>query len=237
MNKSEITYKVPNSLYDITIREYKRYLELMEEYKDEENQTLLNLKSLEVFCKIPFEQIEKLPMSTVDMLLEKVADCFKEDTPLIRTFKLVGTDDVEVEFGFEPDLHNMALGAYWDAEKYFYGNENLEKLMAVMYRPIEVGYKTKYIIEEYKGSDHLSEIMLDAPVSIVLGAQVFFWNLGMRLSKYTMDSIAQEAMAKMHSDSEQLSEENGELINQYSHLHKTMSEELTKLQTFHYIQR
>ena len=83
MNKSEITYSVPNSLYDITIREYKRYLELMEEYKDEENQTSLNLKSLEVFCNIPFEQIEKLPMSTVDMLLEKIADCFKEQA--IRT--------------------------------------------------------------------------------------------------------------------------------------------------------
>ena len=109
--------------------------------------------------------------------------------------------------------------------------------MAVLYRPIEAGYKEKYVIEEYKGSDHLSEIMLDAPVSIVLGAQFFFWNLGMRLSKYTMDSIAQEAAEKMHSDSEQLSEENGELINQYLHLHKTMSVELTKLQNFHYIQR
>ena len=237
MNKSEITYSVPNSLYDITIRDYKRYLKLMEEYKDEENQTLLNLKSLEVFCNIPFEHIEKLPMATVDMLLDKIADCFKENTPLIRTFKLVGTDNVEVEFGFEPDLHNMALGAYWDAEKYFYGNDNLERLMAVLYRPIEAGYRDKYVIEEYKGSDHLAEVMLDAPVSVVLGAQVFFWNLGMRLSKYTMDSIAQEAEEKMRSGTGQLSEENGELINQYLHLHKTMSAELTRLQNFHYIQR
>ena len=234
MNKSKITYQVPNSLYDIKIKDYKKYLELVEEHKEDDDMTLLNLKSIEVFCGIPLDDLQQMPVSEVDMLLNKLSDCFDEDTPLIRTFKMVGTDEVEVEFGFEPELHKIALGAYWDAEKYFSDSKNLERLMAVLYRPIIIGYNKKYKIEEYKGSDHLAEIMLDAPVSIVLGAQVFFWNLGIRLSKHTMDSMARQAMQKMASDTEQLSEENGELISQYLHLHKTMSEELKRLQNFHY---
>ena len=234
MDKSKITYQVPNSLYDISVRDYQKYLRLLDKHKDDEDKSIINLKSVEIFCKIPLEDLQQLPMTTVDGLLSKLADCFDEDTPLVRTFKMIGTDGVEVEFGFEPELHKIALGAYWDAEKYFHDTEALHKFMAVIYRPIVTGYKDRYIIDEYKGSSHLQDVMLDAPVSVVLGAQVFFWNLGIRLSKHTMDSMAHQAMQKMASDTEQPSEESGELINQYLHLHKTMSEELKKLQNFHY---
>tara|TARA_R110002049_G_scaffold170732_2_gene337358 strand:- start:614 stop:1327 length:714 start_codon:yes stop_codon:yes gene_type:complete len=234
MNKSEITYRVPESLYDIKIKDYQRYLKLVNEHKEDEDMTLLNLKSIEIFCNIPLEDLQQMPMTTVDSLLKKLSDCFDEDTPLIRTFKMVGTDGVEVEFGFEPELHKIALGAYWDAEKYFHDNEMLHRFMAVVYRPILTGYKDKYVIDEYKGSELLQEVMLDAPVSIVLGAQVFFWNLGIRLSKHTMDSLAEEAIQKMASDNVLHLEENGELINQYLHSHKMMSEELKRLQNFHY---
>ena len=234
MDKKEITYKVPERLYDISVRQYQEYLKVLEKHKDDDDQELLNLKSIEVFCNIPLKEVKKLPMHSVELILTSIAHCLNEDTPLIRTFKMVGTDGVEVEFGFEPELDKIAYGAYQDAEKYLYGTENLHRLMAVLYRPILTGYKDKYLIEEYKGSDHLAEIMKDAPVAVALGMQVFFWNLGIRLSKYTMDYMAEEISKRIASGGEQRLEESGELINRYLHLHKTMSGELTRLQNFHY---
>ena len=54
--------------------------------------------------------------------------------------------------------------------------------MAVMYRPITRKFKDVYDIEKYKGTDN-KEIFKNAPISVYLGAQVFFLEFNERLTQ------------------------------------------------------
>jgi hypothetical protein len=76
--------------------------------------------------------------------------------------------------------------------------------------------------------------MKDAPVNVALGMQVFFYRLGTKLSKYTMDSLMEQAKLTTNKEGKQLLEENGEIISRFYASHKTMYEDLTKSQSFHY---
>jgi len=53
--------------------------------------------------------------------------------------------------------------------------------MAVLFRPIGTQIKEEYTIVQYEGTDEYAELMKLMPLDVVLGAQVFFWNLGSEL--------------------------------------------------------
>ena len=69
------------------------------------------------------------------------------------------------------------------------------------------------------------------PVTVALGAMVFFYRLGSKLPLLTMDYL--QATLKKEGVPPQLNPilgENGDGINRYIHLLKEMSEESMKLQ-------
>jgi len=66
--------------------------------------------------------------------------------------------------------------------------DNIEKAMAVLYRPIVKEHKEKYLIDEYKG-DLFHEAMLSMPMSAVVSSVVFFWNLGRDCTSVMMSSL------------------------------------------------
>ena len=149
---------------------------------------------------------------------------------------MTDAEGITVEFGFEPSLDKISYGAFKDAENYMKDVKDLHKLMSVLYRPIikDISNKYHYRIAEYEGSDKFSEVMKDAPVNVALGMQVFFYRLGTKLSKYTMDSLMEQAKSTTNKEGKQLLEENGEIISRFYASHKTMYEDLTKSQSFHY---
>jgi len=149
---------------------------------------------------------------------------------------MTDTDGRTVEFGFEPSLDKISYGAFKDAENYMRDVKDLHRLMAVLYRPIikDISNKYHYRVADYEGSDKFSEVMKDAPVNVALGMQVFFYRLGTKLSKYTMDSLMEQAKLTTNKEGRQLLEENGEIINRFYASHKTMYGDLTKSQSFHY---
>ena len=62
--------------------------------------------------------------------------------------------------------------------------------MAVLYRPIKKkGLNNTYEIEKYNGSITYSDVMKHAPLDVVFGANVFFYNLGNELLKSTMNYL------------------------------------------------
>jgi hypothetical protein len=83
-----------------------------------------------------------------------------------------------VTYGFENDWKKLAWGAWQDLE--FLSSEditaNIHKILAVLYRPVTEMKDTKYKIEPYKSEEieERAEIMKLVPVSIWLGASVFF---------------------------------------------------------------
>ena len=111
----------------------------------------------------------------------------------------------------------------------------MHKALAVMYRPITKGNKDFYDIESYEGSDKYAEIMKDAPVTVALGAMVFFYHLGNELRKATLESLQKQTLQEIQRQTKTHSEVSGDGTNQYMHLLEEMSEKLKKLQDFAYI--
>ena len=125
----------------------------------------------------------------------------------------------------------LTLGEFIDLENYISDWQNMHKAMAVLFRPIYHEKKEFYDINEYEGSAKYSEVMLDMPVDVAIGAMVFFYRLGSKLPLLTMDYL--QTTLKKEGVPQQLKPilgENGDGINRYIHLLKEMSEESMKLQ-------
>jgi len=236
MSKIELDISIPNDLSGITVQQYQEYSKLWEDNKEAEDYEFINKKTLEIFCGLDLKDSFKIPINTFDNILSHINDCFKEDKPFINRFKMTDAEGITVEFGFEPSLDKISYGAFKDAENYMRDVKDLHRLMAVLYRPVikDISNKYHYRIADYEGSDKFSEVMKDAPVNVALGMQVFFYRLGTKLSKYTMDSLMEQAKSTTSKEGKQLLEENGEIINRFYASHKTMYEDLTKFQSFHY---
>lgn len=251
----ELEVRVPRQLSDIKLKEYQEYLKVYRQVEKDakeddarakafgredyegyngisvEQNDFLNLKSLEIFCGLELKESYKLPLNTFDAVLESVYGCFKEETPLIQRFKMIGIDGVEVEFGFIPKLDDISLGEYIDLEAYISDWDKMHKAMAVLYRPIIAGKKGLYRIEEYDGADKWADVMKDAPVNVALGATLFFYRLGTKLSKHTMSSIQHQEMELTTQQREAL-EQNGAGIARYMDLLEGMFGEPMKLPSF-----
>jgi hypothetical protein len=74
------------------------------------------------------------------------------------------------------------------------------------------------------------------PTSIALGAMVFFYRLGMKLSKRLINSSLDEIpIGELSKAEKQSLEKNGVGISQYMLWLEVMSQNLTRLQGSHYI--
>jgi len=233
MNHS-LELKIPKTLNNIRLHQWVKFLDIYEKNKDSESEEFLNKKVLEIFCGVSLKEIYKIPISSFDAVLSHIYNLLNSNTPLIRTFKLKGVDDVEVEFGFIPNLDKMSYGEWEDLENYIQEPKNLHKAMAVLYRPIAFKKKDRYLIHEYKGSEEYSEVMKDIPIDVALGAKVFFYRLARKLGDYTMAYTLKELQEREENHSNEDLEKNGEVIKQYLNSLEEMSEKLTRLQKFQY---
>ena len=229
----ELEINVPQRLSAIKLHQYQKYLSVAKGVdENEKDNEFLNLKALEIFCGLTLKESYGLPVSMFESVLKQLSDCFGEKTDLVQRFKMTGSDGVTVEFGFIPNLDKMSFGEYIDLESYISDWDNMHKAMAVMYRPIISGNKDLYGIEDYGGSERWADVMKDAPVNVAIGALVFFYRLGRKLSKYTMNSLLEEE--KKNTALREVLGENGGGINQYMDLLEVMSTKLTQSPKFHY---
>ena len=231
----ELEVSIPQDLSAIKLHQYQKYLSVAKNVDEgDKNNEFLNLKALEIFCGLSLKDSYNLPVSMFESVLKQVSACFEEKTDLVQRFKMTGGDGVTAEFGFIPNLDKMSFGEYIDLESYITDWDNMHKAMAVMYRPIVAGKKHLYEIESYEGTERWADVMKDAPVNVALGAIVFFYRLGSKLSRYTMNSLLEEEQKKGNTALKEALEENGVGINQYMDLLEGMSTSLSQSPRFHY---
>ena len=228
--RKEYTLKIPVSLDDVTIEQYQKYVKVMDQNKDNEDSNFINLKLLNIFCGITMKEAYELPIKEFDSILSHLVKILSTKPKLQTRFTMTDPKGKTVEFGFIPNLDKMTLGEYIDAENYMSDWETIHKAMAVFYRPIVAGNKDFYKIEKYEGSDKYSTLMKDAPASVAAGTFLFFLNLGIELSKITMDSLRKQQQTLKEDPTVKDSVKNGDGINQYTQSLKEMSSKLTKLQ-------
>ena len=178
--KLDIT--IPTDLSEITLRQYKHFLKIQ---KSQDDENFLSAKIIEIFCKVKLEDVMQIKFNDSEYIVNTLTEMFEQKPNLVTKFKLNNK-----EYGFHPQLDDLTLGEYIDLDTFIGDWENIEKAMAVLYRPVVNKLKDKYTIEEYKvGRD---ADILDMPMDAVLSSIFFLWNLGLDLSKAMMSYLDKE---------------------------------------------
>lgn len=201
----KIKLTIPEKLNEITLEQFQKYHKLIE---NNEPSDFVNQKTIEIFCNIELKEVAKISYHSTNEILEHLNSVFEIKPKHIATFKIGDT-----LFGFEPNLDEITTGAYIDAESYLQDVQTMHKAMAVLYRPVIAKVKNMYEIEPYETSDTYAELMKQAPMDVVLGMQVFFYNLGKELVK-DMSRYLQDGKT-LTAQEMKLLERNGVGINQF----------------------
>ena len=226
--QKDIKLIVPDSLHEIELGQYQEYLAAIENLDATEDVEQINRKLIETFCGLKPEQVNLLPLASIESLLAVLSGAFSEEFELIRHFELDG-----VKFGFIPKLDEMSLGEYIDLESTFGDWEKMHKAMAILYRVVNFEKGEKYDIVSYETNEELAEAMKMMPLSVVMSCMLFFWNLGTELAQATLNYT--QKVVKESSTTSQVREaleNHGVGINQFMRSLKAMSEDLMKLQPY-----
>jgi hypothetical protein len=218
----KVKISIPTTLNEIKLSQYQKFVKIANE---NEEGTFLNQKMVQIFCNIDLYVVAKMKQQDLNYAVTKISDLFKKIPELVTKFTLNGT-----EFGFIPNLNDMSSGEYMDLDGYIVDWEDSHKSMAILYRPIKQKLGNKYLIEDYEGSDKYSELMLDAPMDVVLSSKVFFWTLGRELLKNTIAFL--EESKPMSLVNKHNLEKDGVGILQSMPYHRAMLEDLMKLPSF-----
>jgi hypothetical protein len=205
---------IPDTLSEITLGQYQKYLKIQENNEDE---NFLAIKMIEIFCGLRGDTIMAMKAKSIKDITMILTDMFNEKPQLVKEFKLNGRT-----YGFIPKLEDMSFGEYIDLDTYIGDMDNIHRAMNVLYRPIKQKYDDKYLIEDYTGDD--PEKMKSMPMDAVLSSILFFYNLGMDLSKAMLNSLEGDQETNL---AQYLTlEENGDGINHFSDSLKEILEDL-----------
>ena len=205
---------IPDTLSEITLGQYQKYLKIQSENEDE---NFLAIKMIEIFCGLRGDTIMAMKANSIKDVTMILTDMFNEKPQLVKEFKLNGRT-----YGFIPKLEDMSFGEYIDLDTYIGDMENIHRAMNVLYRPIKQKYQERYLIEDYTGED--PEVMKSMPMDAVLSSILFFYNLGMDLSKAMLNSLEEDK--EMNLAQYLTLEENGDGINHFSVSLKEILEDL-----------
>ena len=204
----KLNITIPTDLSEITLRQYKHFLKIQ---KSQDDENFLSAKIIEIFCKVKLEDVMQIKFNDSEYIVNTLTEMFDQKPNLVTKFKLNNK-----EYGFHPQLDDLTLGEYIDLDTFIGDWENIEKAMAVLYRPVVNKLKDKYTIEEYKvGKD---QDILDMPMDAVLSSIFFLWNLGLDLSKTMMNYLDKEETQALTQFLN--SQPNGDGITQFTDLLK-----------------
>lgn len=219
------TLVVPTSLADITLEQYKRYMDLPESL-DEDSRIS---ETIHVFTGLSRGLIRKMTLKSRNEVVRLLAKAINtEDEPLRLTCALEG-----YKLGFVPNLDKMSFGEFVDLEETKYEPSNYERLMKILYRPVIAEQGERYEILPYDQSLDLDLDYGKMTMDCVVGAMLFFCDLGRDLLVHTMKSLKEEA--EKASAQGQTSQENGVGTDASLVFLSTTLEGLMQLRKSHYI--
>ena len=160
----ELTLKIPENLREITLGQYQKYLKMEKENEDE---TFIAQKMVEIFCSSRLDYIMKMRWTDVQDIVIDLSNMFEQDPKLKKQFTMNGTI-----YGFIPNLDEISFGEFVDLDSYIVDWQEMHKAMQVLYRPVKVNVRGRYNIEEYTAIT--DDTMKDMPLEYALGAVFFF---------------------------------------------------------------
>lgn len=199
---SKKSYNVISSWDDVTLEKWSKLITNKNKSKSKEA-----LDTIKTLSDIPTDLIKELSINDISKILNKIARLqATENTKLKRIIKIDG-----VEYGFHPNLEEITLGEYADIETYIQNGyeNNLPKLMAVLYRPLVEKEGKYYTIKAYDSSTTQlrAEKFKKMKARDVNSSLLFFWTFAkellrilpsclMELSKRMMDNLQPKNLQK-----------------------------------------
>ena len=189
----ELKVVVPTDLSEITLDQYQRFARL------EGDEEFLTHKMLEIFCGLPLADLPNVRIKDVSHVTKHIQGMLDQKPQLVPTFTIG-----EQEFGFIPELDNITYGEFVDLDTYLQDVQYMHKTMAVLYRPITQKVKNRYLIEPYESAGKYADLMKQAPMSVALGAVLFFYRLGNELLEATLNYLETEKSQMSTQDRDNL---------------------------------
>ena len=194
--KKKLSFNIPESFDELNLGRYQRLMAVLK--KDEDVHDIEKvIRILNCITDIPKRQLYGLDMKSIGKL-GKHLTTFLETVP---TDELKHFIEIEgVEYGFHPQLSEITMGEWVDIDTYIGQGveENLHKIMSVLYRPIVEKDGDLYCIEEYKPCQKRQELFKNKlKVGDFYGVSVFFSDLGRELLTNTLNSSIVELKSKM----------------------------------------
>ena len=215
----KVELNIPESLEDITLQQYQKFVAI----EEPTNEDLLS-----IFLSVDINVINNIKASEIERLILHINSLFESEKPYIGKFKLN-----DITYGFIPNLDEITYGENKDITSFINDWSTMHKAMSVLYRPITFKRKEKYIIEDYDGKLESAESFKEMPLSVAMGAMVFFYNLTKELLKAIPNYLEKVAMKQQTKG--QISVENGEAIKKLTHSLRATLEDLMRLQSYPYI--
>ena len=215
----KVTINIPESLSEITLAQYQKWLKICENNEDD---NFLKQKMIEIFCNIPLKQVLNIKANDIDTIVEDINNIFLLEPKFKDRFEYNG-----IEFGFIPKLDDMSFGEYIDLDTYLPEWQTMHKAINVLYRPIKYSKKEKYLIEDYESADKYD--MKQVTLDIVFGSLVFFYNLKKELLNCIMNYLQNQTADKLQQRKLDLMK-SGLGINQSTDWQKAMSGNLMRSQ-------
>lgn len=159
-------------LKNITVEQFMRFQLIVDTYKEDENK--LNTELI----KYLYNGNLDIPKKEADKTLIDILQILNDKPDFIQRFEFDG-----IEYGFIPKLDDITVGEFIDLDEYVKDAKQLHKIAAILYRPVIKSNGKLYDIEKYEGTSKYADTMMKVDYKVILGAMVFFWNLGNSLLK------------------------------------------------------
>ena len=198
----EFNIKIPDNLNELTLKQYQIWVNVAKD-QDLDNY-FIRQKAISIFTGIKLGHVAQMRKHDVDDISNHIYNLLNSKPVHHVRFKIKSQ-----EFGMIPDFDQMTLGEYVDLEENFKDWGTFHKAMAVLYRPVTTSIKERYEIEEYKGVEHLQDLMEFIPLGVAFGAQVFFWTLLNDLVSCTQSCIVEEAIQTLLTSEDSLLKNGG----------------------------
>jgi len=190
-----IKVSIPADYASISLKQFK-------EFKTAKN----DVDKLVAISNLSKEDVQKVPIQHVPTLLAAFDDTLlNESAKFFETIAIKNKD-----FGFIPNLYEISLGEYADISTWAANvEENIVKIMSVLYRPITKRVGSKYIIEDYNSTSRAmsEELVEQMTLEQFNGAMLFFSTLLNELSNTSLDYLETEVKKLKEELTEQLKEQ------------------------------
>tara|TARA_R110002020_G_scaffold61607_3_gene165606 strand:+ start:826 stop:1470 length:645 start_codon:yes stop_codon:yes gene_type:complete len=195
-NGKKKRYNVISSWDDVTLEKWAKLINNKNKSKSKDA-----IDTIKALSDIPTDLIKELSINDISKILSKIAQLqASENTNLKR---IITVDNID--YGFHPNLEEITLGEYADIETHIQNGfeNNLPKLMSVLYRPIIEKEGKYYTIKAYDSSTTQlrAEKFKKMKARDVNSALLFFWTfvkeLSIILPLYLME-VGQKMMDNLH---------------------------------------